>query len=157
MRTATTIITLTSLFSATCVVADTAAENCADLAGNLRSCTTYSCEFERQLINDSPETALARYSITAQDGNESCGYTVHIGGNQIIQCSLTPASRGTVTRIAEMQLDGTFEKNRALLIEAVKTIDPATGEMDSDAESSLDPEFMQLNQEFMSILESECR
>lgn len=49
-----------------------------------------------------------------------------------------------------MQLDGSYEKNRQKLIEAMKSGGP-----NADL-SSLDPEFMRLNQAFADILASDC-
>lgn len=138
-------------------LAGTAAEACGALAQNLRDCKAYRCRYERQITGDSAKTVVTDYAVTGTGPDGLCGYRVQFGGEEVFSCTLSAESRGVVARIAEMQLDGSYEENKQKLIAAARTMDPDTGQMDQKALSSIDPEFIAVNNAFQSILGTECR
>lgn len=131
-----------------------AAEACADLSASLRDCEPYRCQYERPLTSDNPETAMAEYAVLGEDESGLCGYRVRVDDQEIFQCKLSRDARQTVVRIVKMQLDGSFEENRQKLMETVKNI--SAGKTRGDPFAGIDPEFMKLNNEFLSVLQTDC-
>lgn len=156
MRIIFAVATLIILSAPMAAHAGPAADNCGDLMIRLQACQPYSCEFERAASTDNPTMINARYEVTGRKG-DGCGYAVSLDGTKIMECSLSPESVDTVARIAEMQLDGSYQENKDKLVAAMKALDPETGQMDPDAMSSIDPEFMELNNKFASVIGTECQ
>lgn len=156
MRIVIAVFTLILLNLPMAAHAGPAEEQCGDLMIRLQACQPYSCEFERPASTDNPTMINARYEVTGRKG-DNCGYAVSLDGTKILECALSAESIDTVARIAEMQLDGTYEENKDKLVEAMKALDPETGQMDPDALSSIDPEFMELNNKFATVIGTECQ
>lgn len=131
-----------------------AAEACADLSTRLLDCEPYHCRYERPLTSEGPETAVAEYAVLGEDESGQCGYRVRVDNQEIFHCTLSHDSRETMVRIVEMQLDGSYEENRQKLMAAVK--DMSAGKTGGDPFAGIDPDFMALNNEFLSVLGTDC-